>query len=1460
MNNRLFALLGPVSVRLLLLLATLVGRLAAQQVSISLPTSVSVPEDTVARVPFSLNGLASGDEPVLTVRGLNPRLVQTNLTTVLLTGSSGFIELTPVPNQVGGTEFSVSLQLGTRIVSQAGSHVSWTAVDDPPDLESIPPQVTTQGAPPMAVPLRYRLVDSPGIVFFTASSSRSNFVQTLAVTRVGTNSVLTLRPSENALGTTIITVQGSSGRATNRVSFPFTILRPEMASQSNVGQTLALADTASWADVNGDGFVDLISNGATSSTVSLQSYSPTETRWTTSTFQSGIEFTKASWGDYDGDGDVDAWLTLPAGAQLLRNDTPLGKSAKFVPPKLALPVIRPTSATWADFDGEGDLDLLLTGTSSTQSSGSLLILRNDGHDRFTPVIPGLPSTSQPALAADFDDDGLPDILSVVGIPNTGTNLVVHYNRGNLVFTSSSLSIPVKPVIALGTVDANGDGRLDVWVQHGTPATAFRPGDIELTLCLRTSQGFTTRGIVPVAALGSTVGPAWGDFDGDGEPDFIAPRVSSELYLSGSRLVTSNCFSVYRHVSGDTYAAGGFLSLSAPGRPVVADVGSDSSLDVWLPRTRPSPVFLNQFRPGNVPPGTPPDLAAFNLGRTVLFTWGRADDQNQAAPLTYNLRVGSRPGANDVVASMSTASGTRLVPEPGNTGMARQRFLELPSLDAPELYWSVQAVDNSYAAGAWAPEQKLSLPVTGTNQPPVLSGLKDQVLPEDVGRNVAFTVSDDRTRTENLLVEVVSANRELLLAYPTNVIGNQNVSSQLIALVPQPNQSGTTTVIVTVTDRGGLKTQGQFAVEVQPVNDPPTISELGPQVGKTGEPIGPLEFTVGDPESPPEELRVEVTLLGLNGPIEGIATTLSGAGSQRFVTVTSSALSPRSARIELSVIDPQGARTGTYFPVMFTNRFPLFAAKLLKPADFDGDGDLDVFLAAQSPRPLEIFSNSGNGQLFAIDVLPSELLGPVKDVAGEWADFDGDDQVDLVVSGRYEATEAPFTAILWNRAGHFTFSSLNEESLSPVRGPVQVGDIDGDGDIDIVQCGNTSDGPSLRLRIFLNHQGNYTAHDQILADDGVGVNALLLADFDGNGLPDLSLHKATGSLVFLNAGNLAFETVTTPWTGEGGTLLATADLNGDGLIDGVGAPDSTESLATSVFINSPGANFSTKGLLGSSANQIAVGDVNGDGNSDLLIRPHLPDSALIKRQLAQGEWVTSESLPGTGYQSVALGDFDGDGDLDVLASLSDGSEVSSDAGPVTLVLLNHQATGKPAPSVPLSPTAAILPNGTSRLSWAPALQPAPTNGFTYNVRLGTRAGAGDVLPAHSLPDGHRLLPQPGNAGAHTSFDLKLPPGTYFWAVQAVDASYVGGHFTAEQSFVVPEPPGPAAVQLVPNANGELSVRLQAAPGASVWLERSRDLKEWSQVRQVPLDARGEAVFDLDSDQHTSPSFFRLRPAD
>jgi hypothetical protein len=55
---------------------------------------------------------------------------------------------------------------------------------------------------------------------------------------------------------------------------------------------------------------------------------------------------------------------------------------------------------------------------------------------------------------------------------------------------------------------------------------------------------------------------------------------------------------------------------------------------------------------------------------------------------------------------------------------------------------------------------------------------------------------------------------------------------------------------------------------------------------------------------------------------------------------------------------------------------------------------------------------------------------------------------------------------------------------------------------------------------------------------------------------------------------------------------------------------------------------------------------------------------------------------------------------------------------------------------------------------------------------------------STSTGKRTVARMGNVNHNTAWSLALPPGTYYWSVQAVDAAFAGGPFASEAMVVVP----------------------------------------------------------------------------
>ncbi|MGM0947255.1 MAG: FG-GAP-like repeat-containing protein, partial [Bacteroidota bacterium] len=123
----------------------------------------------------------------------------------------------------------------------------------------------------------------------------------------------------------------------------------------------------------------------------------------------GVRNGSVAWGDYDGDGDLDILLTGENSSsnrvsRVYRND-----GGTFVDINAGLEAVAFSSVAWGDYDGDGDLDILLTGDNASGQRVSS-VYRNDG-GTFVNINAGLEGVGGSSVAwGDYDGDGDLDIL------------------------------------------------------------------------------------------------------------------------------------------------------------------------------------------------------------------------------------------------------------------------------------------------------------------------------------------------------------------------------------------------------------------------------------------------------------------------------------------------------------------------------------------------------------------------------------------------------------------------------------------------------------------------------------------------------------------------------------------------------------------------------------------------------------------------------------------------------------------------------------------------------------------------------------------------------------------------------------------------------------------------------------------------------------------------------------------
>ena len=210
------------------------------------------------------------------------------------------------------------------------------------------------------------------------------------------------------------------------------------------------------------------------------------------------------------------------------------------------------------------------------------------------------------------------------------------------------------------------------------------------------------------------------------------------------------------------------------------------------------------------------------------------------------------------------------------------------------------------------------------------------------------------------------------------------------------------------------------------------------------------------------------------------------------------------------------------------------------ADMDGDGDLDLAVggtSASSEPIMSVYRNIGNGEFSAVDIPVTNL----DSVVVRWGDYDRDGYPDLAVAGRWWEgfTQHPFSAVFRNELGR-SFST------NPLVLPVQVGtgvdmawgDVDNDGAPDLALCGYATGGS--RTHLLLNTGTNFVVSPASF--EQVHGKPVSWADVDNDGWLDLTV----GRNIYLNRGIGGFETKedALPET----TCHAWGDFNRDGLLD------------------------------------------------------------------------------------------------------------------------------------------------------------------------------------------------------------------------------------------------------------------------------------------------------------------------
>ncbi|HPT72667.1 MAG TPA: FG-GAP-like repeat-containing protein [Candidatus Cloacimonadota bacterium] len=260
-----------------------------------------------------------------------------------------------------------------------------------------------------------------------------------------------------------------------------------------------------------------------------------------------------AWADYDCDGDLDLLVTGRNDdlspilrSRLFRND-----NGSFNNTTMIIPGMDQTAVAWCDIDNDNDLDLVVTGNSSASGNPSPitnLYLNNNGNLVLTDM--GLVPVSKGSVSwIDYDKDGYKDLIISGNASSTSTpspfTAVYHNDHGFLNLTDISLEYVYES--ASMVFDFNADGWDDVLICGNTG----NDNDPIASTTLYMNDNGT---LVPFdTSLSAVRLPSldWADYDRDGDPDIMLAGYSDESGTSITSIYNNN-LSTFTALPSDFY--------------------------------------------------------------------------------------------------------------------------------------------------------------------------------------------------------------------------------------------------------------------------------------------------------------------------------------------------------------------------------------------------------------------------------------------------------------------------------------------------------------------------------------------------------------------------------------------------------------------------------------------------------------------------------------------------------------------------------------------------------------------------------------------------------------------------------------------------------------------------------------------------------------------------------------------
>ncbi|MEM8896697.1 MAG: FG-GAP-like repeat-containing protein [Bacteroidota bacterium] len=962
--------------------------------------------------------------------------------------------------------------------------------------------------------------------------------------------------------------------------------------------------------------------------------------------------------DFDKDGDLDVLITGTDGSNsgltnLYTYDQGQSKFVLETTISNLLQNVTDGDISWGDYDNDGDLDILLVGDAG---SPFIRIYENDGLGNFSEDNQGgvLVGVEQARIAwIDIDNDGDLDIVAN-GSNGTEARAYLYSNNGSGIYTNTSDADVIGTIQGdLAFADIENDGDLDLLIS----GLNFAQSASSTTLYINDGSGdFANSGQTFMASSNGAL--AFGDYNEDTFPDLVVTGFNA----------TTDSTVLYDNTNG-TFALNavnsGLFPQIGQGEVSWADYDRDGKLDLAFTGRSGSPtsytlrIFENNNVNSNTTPDEPENLLVSIINDEITLNWQPPTGATNPDGLSYALYLESVSEGEFIIRPNAFIqggnSGLRKTVSIGNVG--KESSFTISGLPAGDYAWSVQAIDQDFEGSIFAPVQSL------TYQPAGLIFFDQSVnaLPGNVEGLDQAALSFADVNDDGFLDFVVSGEED-----------DGDLITEYYEFDSGDNEFDKITVISNELDnvRNGSIDWGDINNDGLPdliiTGDGSAAATLSPQThlyenNGTGfteisigaEDVGNGDAIFGDYNN---DGMQDIFVTGSDGSA-GVSELFQNVDGNTFVEVPSS----------IASLTESSADWG----------------------DYNNDGFLDLALMGSgNGGPVSfIYRNNGDGTFTGINV----VLADVKQGDIKWVDVDNDQDLDLIMCGEQsENGTNPITALYLNEGNeNFTLSS---SSLTGVRdGNLSLGDINQDTYPDLILSGKFGTGAEDRItEVYLNNGSGVLVKDNVnsqniqATDNGAYV---ALGDVLQDRRLDLLVVGRTSTTpetkTFKLYQNITTNALTNPATPtnlmavqEGNEIVFSWTQAGDtdqsyNLY--VGSATNTQDAKSSLSVLNGGnegyrkvikignvgfaSSWRINSLL-SGTYEWGVQAIDQDLEGTVFIEgPPITYVAPDFEEL-QASFIAGGNLPSYSEASMAWGDFDNDEDLDLVISGADGSAVQT----------------------------------------------------------------------------------------------------------------------------------------------------------------------------------------------------------